>query len=177
MAEAMAAFAALSVIGGGLSAVGTLQAADARGKAAEVEAASLEEQGAVALQAGKERARQARVLGRRTAGAQTAAFGASGVVAGTGTPLLVLAETARQSELEAIKGEFAGAYQESVARKQAALTRYGARIARRESNIAAAGSLLTGGARGLLIGSSGAPKATGLAFTYPDTGPGFGVYR
>ena len=133
-----------ALAGGGLQAIGQLQAADAQGKAAAVEADAMQEQGRLAQFSATEDAKQIRFQGNKLLATQTAIQGASGLKAGTGSALDVARESARQIELDAIKTEFSGAQSQYVAERQAQLTRYGARIARREASMGAFGSILGG---------------------------------
>ena len=151
-------FAALTLAGAGMSAIGTLQAADARGKAADYEARISEEQAAQTQAAATEQARMVRKSGRAITGTQAALYSAAGVQSGTGTPLEIMANTAKEVELDALKTVYAGNVEAANLRRQAVLTRYGARIARREATTSAIGSLLSGGGRALLIGSSGSTE-------------------
>ena len=66
-------------------------------------------------------------------------------------------------ELDALKTEFSGMQGKYVADRQADLTRYGAKLARREATLGAIGSILTGvasGANSLIsgFGSQSGPK-------------------
>lgn len=143
--SALAMIGAGSALGGGaLSAVGQLQAADAQGKAAAVEADAMQEQGRLTQFSAFEDAKQLRFQGNKLLAEQTNITAASGLVANTGSALDVARESARQIELDALKTEFSGRQGKFVADRQAQLTRYGAKIARREATMGAIGSMLSG---------------------------------
>lgn len=170
MADPATAFAGLSLAGAGLSAIGTLQAADARSKAADYEARISEEQAGQVEVAAAERARMTRKAGRQLTGTEAALYAKSGVQVGTGTPLEIMAASAREVELDALKTEYAGRVEATNLRRQAVLTRYGAKIGKREASIGSVGTLLSGGGRALLIGSSGRSGPSG-PLKVPDSGP------
>lgn len=150
MAAAVPIMMGLSVVGAGLQAAGQLRAADARMRAADVEAAGMREQAALNVQAGYEQGKQIRYEGKRILGDQTAGFASAGVTVGTGSALLLAAEQAKQTELDAVKAEFAGRQSAGVLERQAQLTKFAARVGRREAILQAGGSVLGGGARALL---------------------------
>ena len=167
MADPVSALALIgggsAIAGGGLSAIGQLQAADAQGKAAAVEADAMQEQGRLTQFSAYEDAKQLRFQGNKLLAEQTNLTAASGLVANTGSALDVARESARQIELDAIKTEFSGMQGKYVADRQADLTRYGAKLARREATLGAIGSILTGvasGANSLIsgFGSQSGPK-------------------
>lgn len=156
--------AGLSLAGGALGAIGQLQAGDAASRAANMEADAQERAGRLSLAAGFEQGRQTRQAGRRIAGSQVAGYSAAGVDAGSGSSLLTRLESAREVELDAMKQEFAGLESDYVLRQQAALTRYGGRMAKRNATMGAIGSILGAGAKGLLFASGAG-------------GPGFGAAK
>lgn len=151
MAAAMPIMMGLSVAGGALGAVGQLQAADANIKASEIEAQGMEEQAALDVKAGYERGKQIRYEGEILQGRQTAGYASAGVSVGTGSALYVQAAQARQTELDAMKAQFTGEQSASVLKRQADLTRYGAKVAKKQATLGAIGSLLGGGGRALML--------------------------
>lgn len=169
--------AGMAIAGGIAGAAGQLMAGDAAARGAEIEARGQERAAGLSLAAGFERGRLIRRQGRRVAGSQVAGYAASGVDPGSGSALLVRLESARQTELEALKQEFAGLESATTLRTQAALTRFGGRTAKRNATLGAVGSILSSGAKGLLFASGGlkakpttAPGSQVLATDYGDIG-------
>lgn len=148
VAEAALALGAIAggsqLMGAGMQAVGQMQKADAYGKAAAVEADAQEAQGRIAQFEGFEQGKTTRYQGRYLLGEQQTITSASGLRADTGSALEVARESARQVELDALKSEFGGLQTNYVARRQAQLTRYGAKLARREATMGAVGSIIQG---------------------------------
>ncbi len=137
--EALIALTAFSAVVG---AAGALQAGAAQAEAAEFNARVSEQQA--------RRARQAAAFEEqrlRDAGAQRAAIGASGI-GFEGSPLLVMADTAEEAELDAPAIRFSGSTAEARAKSQAALDRLQARQARTAGFFQAGASIL-GGATGI----------------------------
>lgn len=157
--------AGLSLAGAGLEATGRIQSGDAAVNASNIEAAGQERAGALSVASGFEKGRITRYAGNRVAGSQVAGYSASGVEAGSGSSLLVRLESAKQTELEAMKHEFSGLESNYALRTQAALTRYGGQVSQYNARSAAIGSILGGASKAMLFASSGmnAPKASGVS--------------
>lgn len=160
--ELAVGMAGLSLAGAGLEAFGKVQAGESAVRAADIEAGGQERAGNLSLAAGFERGRMTREAGRRVQGSQVAGYSAAGVEASSGSSLLTRLETAKQVELDALKQEFAGLESNRVAQQQAALTRYGGRIVKKNAQSSAIGSILGGASKALLFAQAGmSPKPTG----------------
>lgn len=151
--------AGLAALGGlGLMTVGTLQsgqaaAAEAKGQQAiaAYNAKVQEREAATEEQAALYKQRRQAKEATRTASTMRAAMGASGALAGEGTPLLIEARQAAESELENLMIGYQGQVGANRALSQAELDRlqggiYGrrAKSLSRAGMIGAGGSLLTG---------------------------------
>lgn len=142
--EVLIALTAFSAVVG---AAGTLQAGAAQAEAAEFNARVSEQEAQRARQAAAFEEQRLRDAARRVAGAQRAAIGASGI-GFEGSPLLVMADTAEEAELDALAIRFSGSTAEARAKSQAALDRLQARQARTAGFFQAGASIL-GGATGI----------------------------
>jgi hypothetical protein len=119
---------ALSAAGGALGAMGSI----AQGKAAQ-SSANYNAQSALIESQSRESAQRAQAA--RQLGTMRAAIGKSGATS-EGTPLLVLAESAANAEIDALNTRFTGQRQADLYRAQGA-------NARKQGNITAGASLLT----------------------------------
>lgn len=136
--------AAIPLIGAGISAFGTLQQGQAQKTAYEMEAQAKRAQGAqVDIAADREIELTKRRL-ERTQGAQMVAFGKSGVLATTGSPLQIMEETAANAvdEMTAIRN--AANYRKGSLLTEAGLSQYLGQQAEDASYYGAAGSILGG---------------------------------
>lgn len=136
--------AAIPLIGAGISAYGALQQGAAQKTAYEMEAAAKVAQSAqVDIAADREIALTKRRL-ERTQGAQLVAFGKSGVLATTGSPLEQMEEAAALAadEMTAIRG--AANYRKGTLLTEAGLSRYLGGEAEDASYYNAAGGILGG---------------------------------
>lgn len=138
---------ALSAVSAVVGAAGALQAGAAQAEAAEFNAAVSEQEAKRARQAAAFEEQRVRDAARRVAGAQRAAIGASGI-GFEGSPLLVMAETAEEAEIDALAVRFSGSAAEARAKSQATLDRLEARQARTTGFFKAGASIL-GGAKGI----------------------------
>ena len=84
---------------------------------------------------------QSRQRWKRLIGQQTALYAKAGVDISSGSPLLVLSQQAAEGELEALNIRYAG-------RNEAELQKWYGKQAKKAGTIAAASTLLTGGAAG-----------------------------
>ncbi len=75
---------------------------------------------------------------------QRAAYGASGVVVGEGSPLVVMADTARQGEKEALMIRYGGSVEGTGLLNRAQLQTFYGKAARRAGKIGATTTLLSG---------------------------------
>ncbi len=85
-------------------------------------------------------------------GKQRVAFAASGVDIGTGSPLLVLADTARQAEIDAMTVRTRGAIEEAGFKEQAVTKRYSGKQAYKAGKTGAFATILSGAGRALSTG-------------------------
>jgi hypothetical protein len=148
----------LTAIGTVVSAAGAVQqgraasaAATADANAADQNAKIATRQAEIAAQNGAQEERETRRRGLAVAGAQRAAYSANGLDISSGSPLDVLTDTGRQSELDALQvrrnaaNEVWGYQAQSTNySNQANASRATAKNARRAGNMAAVGQLLTG---------------------------------
>lgn len=138
--------AAALAIGTGLSAYGAISSAQAKKTAYEIEAQAKESQ---AEQVELSARREIELTDRRynrTKNAQLVAFGRSGVQL-TGSPLLIMEESAADAfdEIESIKQ--AAAYRKQTLRTEAGLSRYLGDEAELAGYLSGATSILTGVAK------------------------------
>lgn len=120
----------------GLGTAMTAGAARAQGKAAE-SAANFNAESTMLEAQSREAAQRAE--SQRRLGTIRANIGKSGATS-EGTPLMVLAESAANAEIDALNTQF-------TAQRQAAVYRAGGTNARRQGNFAAGTALLSGGAK------------------------------
>lgn len=148
----------LAIVGIALAAAGTATAVAGQVKAGNAAERAGEFNANTATEAATIKEEQQRLADRRTLASARATVGSSGIDAASGSPLDVMAESARQAEMNAL-----------IIRRGGVLDAYSARVAGRNaqsaSRIAAAGTLLTG-ASGIagevapLVGTK-APKVYG----------------
>ena len=134
---------AFAVGGALIGATGAIQSGNAARDAAEFNAQLAEREAVLsrevaAAEAEKQRRRARAVLGRQAAG-----FAAGGTTF-EGSPLLVMSETAAESELDALAIQFAGSTAAVRARSEAAQQRLQGRNLQRGGFFEAGSTLLTG---------------------------------
>lgn len=144
--DIMAGIGAATAVAGAIG-QGQAAAKTARYNAAVAENEATAARNMAAFEENRHRRATARLLS-----SQRAAFGASGVESGSGTPLAVLGESAEQAELDALAIRRAGTVQEAKLRSQAAADRLYAGAYSRAGYTGAGTSLLTGLSR---VGSFG----------------------
>lgn len=138
--------AVATVAGAAVSAIGAIQSGKAQQKAAEYNAQVAEQAALAARQkAAYDEAAHRRELARMLS-AQRAAYGASGVDVSVGTPLLVMADTVQEGELDALAIRYGGEVGASRQLSAAQLSRMTGKQARTASYYQAGSSLLTGAA-------------------------------
>jgi len=135
---------AITAVGTGLSAYGAYEQGKQAEKMAEYNAA-VERNNALQAQmeaqvAAKAKRKEAEAMNKR----QRALYAKAGVVAGEGTPLEVLAETAMDMELEALEIERFGKVTAQKHRDQAAIDIYSGKAAKRAGTLNAGATLLSG---------------------------------
>lgn len=140
--------ATAAVAGAGVGAYGAYEAGQARKEAAEYSQQVAENQ----AQASRDSAAIARANRdeelKRAMGAQRARIGATGVLPGEGSPLLVQMETSRQAALDLERITYAGETQATSYRSQGILEGFYGKQAARAGNIGAGTTLLSGVAQG-----------------------------
>lgn len=140
----MATMGGLSMMGTGLQVAGQLGQADTYSRLADIDTQAVNEQGDLAKQLGFEQAKEIRRQGTQLLHEQTATVGSSGLVAGTGSALLVANETARNIELDALTSEYEGLREKKLTDRQAALIQYDKRLTKRNASMQAFGTILGG---------------------------------
>lgn len=138
-----------------LSAGGSISGGQAQQNAYNANAELEEKQGEIARGQSFSSAEQVWQKVQQTLGAQRAAYGAAGVDVGTGSPLEVMAESARRGQLARMATLFQGEAQQQTAQTQAALDRYAGKAAKKAGLIQAGSTLLTAGAKIADPGSGG----------------------
>ena len=143
----MTAMVAGSVAGSVISSYQQYRAGQIEKKVSDQQAGILEGDASRAIESGQEDARIFRMRGRMAGGSQAQGFAASGVKL-SGSPLLVLEETKRESELDAMKAEYGGQLQAKRLRDEARFRRYAGKQAEIGGMMGAGTTLLTGGLGG-----------------------------
>lgn len=140
----MATMGGLSMMGTGLQVAGQLWQADTYSRLADIDTQAVNEQGDLAKQLGFEQAKEIRRQGTQLLHEQTATVASSGLVANTGSALLVANETARNIELDALTSEYEGMREKKLTDRQAALIQYDKRLTKRNASMQAFGTILGG---------------------------------
>jgi isopenicillin N synthase-like dioxygenase len=136
--------AATSVIGGGISAWGSINAGNTNQRLAEMDADSLEYRATLVLAKGNEEAMLVRQKGQAFVGSQQVGYASQGVSVATGTAAKLQEETMTGSEEDARQIKLNAARESWTLREQAKVSRYKGDMAKYQSRIDAAGSLLGG---------------------------------
>ena len=141
-----------SILGVGMQAVGTYQQSQAAAAQAEAQQAVAQYNANVAEQQAKAEEQAARFRSQRqaeeaerTRSSLQAAIGASGVVSGEGSPLLIQAEQAAESELENLMIGYEGQIGAGRSRSQAGLSRLQGDIYGQRASTASSGALFGAG--------------------------------
>jgi hypothetical protein len=148
-----------AIAGTALSAYGTYQAGQAQKAMANYNARLANNEAIAREQATKAETERMRDENRRIRASQEAGYSASGAMASSGTPLLVMAEEAGKMEMDVMNMQRTGAMQAQASRAQAKLDKYSGKMAARSANIGAGATLLTG--TGSAAMSYSAAKTTG----------------
>lgn len=157
---------AASVAVAGVSAYAQYQQGQAQSQALKYNAKVADNQAIAAQQQAQYIADQQRDQTRRVLARQRALYGTAGVDVGVGSPLMVLADSAREGELNAQATLASGTARAQGFQAQAQLDRYMAGQAQTAGNIGAGVSLLSG------LGSAGAQY-----YRYAGTSPSGGGIR
>jgi len=135
---------AAAAAGTAVSAVGQIKAGSAARRAGEYNAQTAELNAQRSLEDAAIREEQQRYQDRQFLGRVRALVGVSGVEL-SGSPLLVLAENARQAEMDALLIRRGGTREAEAHAREAQSQRMQGRAAQTASRYGAAGTLLTGG--------------------------------
>lgn len=146
-----------SVAGAGVSAYSSYQSGKANQRINEYNARVAEQAALDKERDGKIIANATRANNERIQSRQRALFAKSGVVGGTGSPLMVMAEQAAQLEMGALDAERTASNESSSLRTQAVLDRMAGKAARKAGALNAAGTILSG------AGQAGSMYAAGRA--------------
>lgn len=151
-----AALVPLVAASGALTAFSMVQSGQQAKSSANYNAAVARENAKAAEYQAAERAKRIRAQGESLLAKQRALYGASGVNLMFGSPLLVMADTAGQIELEAQDALFAGKTQAAGLRSEAGGILAEGRSKTQAANIGAFSSLLSTGAQ--IYGTAYGPK-------------------
>lgn len=136
--------AGLMLAGTGLSAFGQYQAGEEASAVAKYNQQVKQREAQAAEQQAMIQSRKQAQAAARKMSELRAGLGASGVVTTTGTPLEILGEQARQSELENLEIGYEGTQEAAKLRAEGKMIRREGRSARRAARIGAGTTLLTG---------------------------------
>lgn len=132
----------MSLAGGAISAYGNIMQGFSQNKAAEMNAEIEEDNADFAMEAGEDRAKTILKIGEMTRASIRNRASASGLVADTGSPLLIQEEALYESSMDALKAKYAGRVQAYGNRQRASLYRFSGRQAISAGFMNAAGSML-----------------------------------
>lgn len=135
---------AAQVAGAGVAAAGAVAGGQAAGRSAQFQSAILQQQAQRERQNARLEAEDFRRDQRRLMARRRAMLGASGVEAGTGSPLLVSEDFAREGELQARRIEAGGDVRSTRLQQQARLQRFSGASASRAGFLRGGSLLLTG---------------------------------
>ena len=153
---------AIALIAGGVSAYAAIQQGEAARSQARTQARLAEQQGEFARQAAAADAETKRRQYERVLGTQRARYGASGVLASEGSPLLVMMQSEEEAALDIARVRHGGAVAAHGLQIEADLLRRQGRQARRQARLQAGGALLSGvGQAGSLYGRYKTPTTSG----------------
>jgi hypothetical protein len=149
--------AVTAIAGAGVAAYGSLEAGAAADKLAKYNAAQGRINADAAMRDADIRANAIRQRNRIALGKQRAALGASGVVADTGSPLLLQLNSAAELEKDAIEAERQGGIEAGKMLQQAELDLIEGKNAKKAGKIGAVSSILkgVGSAAGAFAGGGG----------------------
>lgn len=129
-----------------MSAAGSIQQGNSAKAAAEYNARVAENNAITARQQAAAQEEQHRRLARRQLGQMRAAYGASGVTM-EGSPLDILAQSAKDAELDALNIRYGGELKAQGLESEAVLERYRGKSAQRAGYMGAATGLLSGASK------------------------------
>lgn len=129
-----------------IGAIGSVQQGNAAKSAANYNARVAENNATLARQQAAAQEEQHRRLARRQLGQMRAAYGASGVTM-EGSPLDILAQSAKDAELDALNIRYGGELKAQGLESEAVLERYRGESAQRAGYMGAATGLLSGASK------------------------------
>jgi hypothetical protein len=135
-----------TIAAAGVTTAGTIQSGRAQAKMAEYNAQVAEREAAIAATGAEFEEAQFRRESKRLTATQRVRFAKSGVKP-SGSPLLVMEDTAVETERNALAIRYGGSLEAARATSRASLERFGGRQAKKVSYYRAGGSLLTGASR------------------------------
>ena len=133
-----------TAVGSGVSAYSSYQSGKATQRINEYNAKLAEQAALDKERDGKIIANATRANNERIKSRQRALFAKGGVVSGTGSPLMVMAEQAAQLEMGALDAERTATNESSSLRTQAVLDRMAGKAARQAGTLNAVGTVLSG---------------------------------
>ena len=136
--------AGISLLGAGLQALGQIQKGAAAKKNADYNAAMYEQQAQLQVETGVEAVRRIGVQQNLMEGVQRSGYAASGVRVDEGSPLMVIANTAREYKLEQLQTGFAADTSARFSRENAIIQRYLGDQGLKQAELASVGTLLSG---------------------------------
>lgn len=162
----MAEYAAIIVVAAAVAstavaAYGAYESHKTASEAADYQAKIASNQAKAAAYSASVRARQERQRTRLIVGRQETLYGASGVSTDVGTPLLVMSESARQGELDALNIEYGGKLARGSFEAESKLRAYEADALLRSGYIRAGSTLLSGAGQAAGLYSRRTPSGTG----------------
>ena len=143
----------LQIASTALGAASQYSQGQAQSQAAEQSAAQARTQALQAQREGNYNAGLIQAKGQSLLGEQTAAYGAAGVVSGTGTPLEVALKTTQNVEMDALSEKYKAKQKSNELNYQAGIYDAQAEQASKAGTIGAMGTLISGG---LGVAKSGA---------------------
>lgn len=163
---------AAMVAGGGLKTVGTLMEGQASSASANAQAQQLDAAAEVTRQQTNVREELLRRENERKLGEQRAVAAQSGFNPNSGSLAQIQGESAANAELDALTTRYQGQLQETGLRNDATMTRYKGRLAKRQSYMNAAGTLLmtAGAAYGMGASVPNPHAVTGIPYGMPHVG-------
>ena len=140
----IAAGAIAAILGSAISAYSAIRQGQQAEAVGRYNARVAEQQATSARQAAAADAETKRRQLDRILGSQRARYGASGVIASEGSPLLVMMQSEEEAALDVARIRAGGAAQAYGLESEANLQRFGGRQARRQSYLSASGTFLQG---------------------------------
>jgi hypothetical protein len=148
----------MSAVGGITSAIGSIMGGKAKKRAAEAQARQLEAQAQEVLRRSELNRIKMKEEQKQFEGVQASGFAKGGIDLGTGSPLLVMAETAIQFEKDIAEEKRQAEFEAAQIRAGAAAQRQSGRDSARAGRIGAIGDIVGAGAN--IYSQTRSPKGT-----------------